>query len=87
MAAPLAPRYSSGTVAGEAGAGGTVLLMPAWTPGGYLGVKTVMINLGNAALGLPAHISTISDRPSIQGAISQAPRKLGETEWPAYALV
>jgi len=32
---------------------GTVLLMPAWRAGGCLGVKTVTIFAGNAALGLP----------------------------------
>lgn len=47
------PLRHTHAVAGEGGAGGTVLLMPAWTPGGYLGVKTVMIHPGNAALGLP----------------------------------
>ena len=35
------------------GAAGTVLLMPAWRPGGRLGVKTVTIFPGNGALGLP----------------------------------
>ena len=33
---------------------GTALLMPAWRPGGCLGVKTVTIFPGNGALGLPA---------------------------------
>ena len=33
---------------------GTALLMPAWRPGGSLGVKTVTIFPGNGALGLPA---------------------------------
>lgn len=36
------------------GAGGTVLVMPAWHPGRYLGIKTVSIFAGNAASGLPA---------------------------------
>ena len=35
------------------GVGGTVLLMPAWRPGGHLGIKTVTIFAGNGALGLP----------------------------------
>jgi ornithine cyclodeaminase/alanine dehydrogenase-like protein (mu-crystallin family) len=33
---------------------GTVLLMPAWRPGGRLGIKTVNVFPGNAALGKPA---------------------------------
>lgn len=36
----------------------TTLLMPAWQPGRYLGVKTVNIAPGNAALGLPGLFST-----------------------------
>lgn len=36
-----------------AGPGGTVLLMPAWKPGGRLGIKTVTIFPGNGARGLP----------------------------------
>ena len=35
------------------GAGGTVLLMPAWRSGRYLGLKTVTIFPGNSARGLP----------------------------------
>lgn len=37
----------------DAGPGGTVLLMPAWTPGRHLGIKTVTIFPGNGAHGLP----------------------------------
>lgn len=33
---------------------GTVLVMPAWRPGGRLGIKTVNVFPGNAARGLPA---------------------------------
>jgi ornithine cyclodeaminase len=33
---------------------GQVLLMPAWVPGGRLGIKTVNVFAGNAAQGLPA---------------------------------
>jgi ornithine cyclodeaminase len=33
---------------------GTVLIMPAWVPGGRLGIKTVNVFPGNAARGLPA---------------------------------
>lgn len=36
-----------------AGAGGTMLLMPAWTPGRHLGIKTVTIFPGNGERGLP----------------------------------
>jgi ornithine cyclodeaminase len=35
------------------GDAGTMLLMPAWQPGGLMGVKTVNIFPGNGALGLP----------------------------------
>jgi ornithine cyclodeaminase len=42
------------------GEAGTLLLMPAWRPGGRLGVKTVAIFPGNGALGLPALHSTYS---------------------------
>lgn len=35
------------------GPAGTVLLMPAWRPGGLFGLKTVAIFPGNGALGLP----------------------------------
>lgn len=38
---------------GPQGPGGTVLLMPAWQPGGLLGVKTVTIYPGNSDKGLP----------------------------------
>ncbi|MGF6528383.1 bifunctional Delta(1)-pyrroline-2-carboxylate/Delta(1)-piperideine-2-carboxylate reductase [Variovorax sp. PvP013] len=37
---------------------GTLLLMPAWQPGGYLGIKTVGIFPGNASRGLPGLHST-----------------------------
>jgi ornithine cyclodeaminase/alanine dehydrogenase-like protein (mu-crystallin family) len=37
---------------------GTVLIMPAWQDGGYLGIKTVNVFPGNAALGLPGLHST-----------------------------
>jgi alanine dehydrogenase len=33
---------------------GTLLLMPAWTPGAYIGVKMVTVIPGNSARGLPA---------------------------------
>ena len=38
----------------DGGAGGTLLLMPAWRPGALLGLKTVTIFPGNSMLGLPA---------------------------------
>jgi len=37
---------------------GTLLVMPAWQPGAYLGIKTVGIFPGNASQGLPALHST-----------------------------
>lgn len=37
---------------------GTVLIMPAWQPGAYLGIKTVNIFAGNAARNLPGLFST-----------------------------
>lgn len=37
---------------------GTVLIMPAWQEGRYLGIKTVNVYPGNAALGLPGLHST-----------------------------
>jgi hypothetical protein len=43
------PRHSH-----SVGDAGTVLLMPAWREGGYLGIKTINIFPGNGALGLPA---------------------------------
>lgn len=41
-----------------AGTGGTLLLMPAWRPGRWLGLKTVGIFPGNSAHGLPGLHST-----------------------------
>jgi ornithine cyclodeaminase len=46
------PRHSHTVDIGQERAG-TVLLMPAWSDSGYLGVKTVCIFAGNAAMGLP----------------------------------
>jgi ornithine cyclodeaminase len=40
------------------GSQGTVLIMPAWLAGRYLGIKTVNIFAGNAARGLPGLFST-----------------------------
>lgn len=41
-------------VIGATGTAGTVLIMPAWRSGGYLGVKTVTVFPDNAALDLPS---------------------------------
>jgi ornithine cyclodeaminase len=46
------PRHTH-TVEVEEGKAGTVLIMPAWNGDGYLGIKTICIYPGNAALGLP----------------------------------
>lgn len=43
---------STGTTT-DAAQAGQLLLMPAWQPGRFLGIKTVSIFPGNAALGLP----------------------------------
>ena len=40
------------------GSGGTLLIMPAWLPGRFLGIKTVSVFSGNAARGLPGLHST-----------------------------
>lgn len=48
------PLRHTHTIAGADGQPlGTVLLMPAWRPGGRLGIKTVNVFPGNAALGKP----------------------------------
>ena len=46
------------SIAGAGGEQGKVLIMPAWQPGGYLGIKTVNIFPGNAARGMPGLFST-----------------------------
>ncbi len=51
------PRHVHSLPASE-GAGLTVLIMPAWLTGRYLGIKTVTIAPGNSALGLPGLHST-----------------------------
>ncbi len=51
--AEVPPRHHH-TIAHPAGAAGTLLLMPAWQVGGYLGVKVVTVFPGNGALALPA---------------------------------
>ena len=52
------PLRHTHTLAGEDGTQNTVLIMPAWQPGRYLGIKTVSIFPGNAARGLPGLYST-----------------------------
>jgi ornithine cyclodeaminase len=47
-------RHTHGVAAADGQAAGTVLIMPAWRPGGRLGIKTVSVFPGNQALGLPA---------------------------------
>jgi ornithine cyclodeaminase len=42
----------------QGGAAGTLLIMPAWQPGAYLGIKTVGIFPGNSQRGLPGLHST-----------------------------
>jgi ornithine cyclodeaminase/alanine dehydrogenase-like protein (mu-crystallin family) len=51
---PLRHNHKIATASDE----GTVLIMPAWQDGGYLGIKTVNVFPGNAALGLPGLHST-----------------------------
>ncbi|MCU7376531.1 ornithine cyclodeaminase family protein [Paucibacter sp. O1-1] len=47
------------SIAGDQGQGLlTTLIMPAWLPGRYLGIKTVNIAPGNTALGLPGLFSS-----------------------------
>ncbi|MEJ7686853.1 MAG: ornithine cyclodeaminase family protein [Variovorax sp.] len=49
--ARVPPRHVHAVEAGEDR--GTVLIMPAWSEAGYLGIKTINIFPGNAARGLP----------------------------------
>jgi len=50
---PLRHTHTLADPADPHGPGGTVLLMPAWRPGGLFGLKTVMIFPANGARGLP----------------------------------
>lgn len=53
------PMRHTHTLADAAGgAAGTLLIMPAWQPGAYLGIKTVGIFPGNSQRGLPGLHST-----------------------------
>ncbi|MFO1326122.1 MAG: ornithine cyclodeaminase family protein [Rubrivivax sp.] len=47
-------RHTHAVAAADGTPAGTVLIMPAWRPGGRLGIKTVNVFPGNARLGLPA---------------------------------
>jgi len=47
------PLRHTHTITDPAGPGGTLLLMPAWQPGRWLGLKSVCIFPGNGARGLP----------------------------------
>lgn len=49
-----APRRHHHTITHAEGPDATLLLMPAWRPGGDIGVKTAAVFPGNAAKGLPA---------------------------------
>lgn len=48
------PRHVHALPGTDGGPAGTVLIMPAWQPGGRLGIKTVNVFPANAARGLPA---------------------------------
>ena len=52
------PMRHTHTLTSPNGDTSTVLLMPAWQPGGFMGVKTVTITPGNAARGMPGLFST-----------------------------
>lgn len=52
------PRRHMHEIAAPDGSHVTSLIMPAWLPGRYLGIKTVNIAAGNAARGLPGLHST-----------------------------
>ncbi|MBJ2157042.1 ornithine cyclodeaminase family protein [Variovorax sp. IB41] len=53
--AQVPPRHVHGieTANAEGGSKGTVLIMPAWSDAGFLGIKTINIFPGNSARGLP----------------------------------
>jgi ornithine cyclodeaminase len=58
------------TIGGAGGTGseqGTVLIMPAWQAGRYLGIKTVNIFPGNAARGMPGLFSTYTLYDAVTG--------------------
>jgi len=52
------PRRHAHEITAPGGSRLTSLIMPAWLPGRYFGVKTVNVAPGNAALGLPGLHST-----------------------------
>ena len=53
-----APLRHTHTLSTPDGGSGTLLIMPAWLPGRFLGIKTVSVFPGNAAHGLPGLFST-----------------------------
>jgi len=52
------PLRHTHTLPAPDGGSGTLLIMPAWLPGRFLGIKTVSVFPGNAARGLPGLHST-----------------------------
>jgi ornithine cyclodeaminase/alanine dehydrogenase-like protein (mu-crystallin family) len=52
------PLRHTHTLSAPDGSSGTLLIMPAWVPGQFLGIKTVSVFAGNAARGLPGLFST-----------------------------
>ena len=58
LGAATAPDRHHHVVPDGAGQDTVLLLMPAWTPGGYLGVKLATVAPGNAAKGLPTVIAS-----------------------------
>ena len=55
---PLRHTHSLPSPDNAGGTANTVLIMPAWQPGRFLGIKTVTIFPGNSARGLPGLFST-----------------------------
>lgn len=53
---PLRQHYAIQPPSGSAAAGGMLLVMPAWQPGRFMGIKAVSVFAGNAAQGLPSVI-------------------------------
>lgn len=51
------PLRHTHTLTADDGSPGTLLIMPAWLPGRFVGIKTVSVFVGNAARGLPGLFS------------------------------